>query len=127
MIVLRTFVWGAILGVAIAVAARPTTLYVVHANDQDTPPQPRAALRLPIGTYGGESYGMPTTVVDVAAGVPAERLPSLVQLAPGEHVRWVGDQASANDLDAGAALASRGHGFVELYLSSGRRIVLLLH
>jgi hypothetical protein len=74
------------------------------------------------------------TLVDVAAGLPAEQLGSLVHLGPGEHVIAVDDRAVASDLDAGAVLAELDArpAFVDFEIAGGlatsqRRVVLLLH
>src|SRR5262249_38867683 len=46
-------------------------------------------------------------IVDVAAGVTPEQIAALVRLAPSERVVAIDDRAVADDLDAGALLATR--------------------
>jgi hypothetical protein len=128
MFALRSFVWGSVMGVALAVALRPSyQVRVVPVRAAPVPP----VVRPPPTTV---------TVIDVAAGVPRAQLASLVQLEPDEHIVAVGDRATRNELEAGAAIAgATAHGFVELDTETrtrdldgvlgmpNRRIVLLLH
>jgi hypothetical protein len=73
------------------------------------------------------------TLVDVAMGVPATQLGSLIHLDAGEHVISIDDRPVTGDLDAGAVLAqlSSRPAFVDLEIAGGhggqRRVVLLLH
>jgi hypothetical protein len=115
MMMLRNFVWGAILGVTIAVAVRPSTLRVVHVHELD-----RSLPRV-VGLPAQDA----TTVVDVAANVSDPTLGSLVRLAPGETVLRIDDEPV--HLDASTVFVNGHHGFLELCTSSGRRFVLLFH
>ena len=73
------------------------------------------------------------SVVDVAHGVPPSLLTSIVQLRHDERVIAVDDQAVANDLAAGAAIAARDPGpgrFLDLTVAGAagsRRILVLMH
>jgi hypothetical protein len=74
-------------------------------------------------------------VVDVARGVPASQIASLISLAPGEYVAAVNDRIPRSDLDAGALIASAPHPgeYVDLTVgfegddSVQRRVLVLLH
>jgi hypothetical protein len=73
------------------------------------------------------------TLIDVAAGLPAAQLGSLVKLEREEHVTAIDDRPVRGDLDAGAVLAQLDTrpAFVDLEIAGGnagqRRVVLLLH
>jgi hypothetical protein len=73
------------------------------------------------------------TLIDVAAGLPATQLGSLIKLDRDEHVSAIDDRPTGNDLDAGAILAQLDTrpAFVDLEIDGGigghRRVVLLLH
>jgi len=73
------------------------------------------------------------SVVDVAHGVDAGALGSLVRLRADERVVAVDDQPVANDLAAGALIAARGLGsgkYVDLTIGGAtgrRRILVLMH
>jgi hypothetical protein len=119
MMLLRNFVWGAILGVTIAAAVRPSTLRVVHVHElaaappRDNAPPARDA----------------TTVVDVASNNGIVDLASLIRLAPGESIVAFNDQAMHFD-PRGIVLRGSPRsapGFVDLSTSAGRRIVVLFH
>jgi hypothetical protein len=75
----------------------------------------------------------PVTVVDVARGVDAGALASLVRIREDERVTAVDDQAVANDFAAGAALTERSLGpgkYVDLTVtgaSGSRRVLVLMH
>jgi hypothetical protein len=134
MFALRCFVWGSVIGIAFAVARRPR--YEVRVVTMHHPPRALSFTHGPSagwphhGFHGFAATGSDSaaTIVDVAAGVTPTLLPSLVKLAPGEHVVAVDDRHVANDLEAGALIAnSAPHGYVELDASTGRRIVLILH
>jgi hypothetical protein len=119
MMLLRNFVWGAILGVTVAVAVRPSTLRIVHvheiaaASPREVAPPLRDA----------------TTVVDVAANNTTADLASLIRLAPGESIVAFDDHAMRFDprwiVLRGSPTSSPG--FVDLTTSAGRRIVVLFH
>ena len=73
------------------------------------------------------------SVVDVAHGVDAAALSQLVRLAPDERVIAVDDRPVANDLAAGAAIATQrldtGR-YIDLTVGSARgqrRVLVLLH
>jgi hypothetical protein len=78
---------------------------------------------------------IPPTVIDVAYGVSALTVPSLVHLEPGEHITAVDDREVANDLMAGAVISERARAgtFVDLTVAAGprdlaaRRILVLMH
>jgi|MudIll2142460700_1097286.scaffolds.fasta_scaffold02156_8 hypothetical protein len=73
------------------------------------------------------------TVVDVARGVDAGTLGSLVRLRADERVIAVDDRAVENDFAAGAAIAERALGpgkFLDLTVagaSGSRRVLVLMH
>lgn len=73
------------------------------------------------------------TIVDVAPGVTAAQLPSLLHLLPEERVVSVNDAPVASTLDAGVALGKveLAHGqFLDLEIAStwgNRRLLVLLH
>jgi S1-C subfamily serine protease len=75
----------------------------------------------------------PVTVVDVARGVDAAALGSLVRLRADERVTAVDDQPVANDFAAGAALTQRALGpgtYVDLTVTGARgsrRVLVLMH
>jgi hypothetical protein len=75
----------------------------------------------------------PVTVVDVARGVDAGALASLVRIREDERVTAVDDQPVANDFAAGAALTERALGpgkYVDLTVtgaSGSRRVLVLMH
>lgn len=75
----------------------------------------------------------PVTVVDVARGVDAAALGSLVQLRVDERVTAVDDQPVANDFAAGALLTERALGpgkYVDLTVTGAqgsRRVLVLMH
>lgn len=74
-----------------------------------------------------------STIIDVASGVDPAQLSALIKLGPGEHVVAVDDTPVADDLDAGAAIASRDRmagSFIDLEVASARtkrRVLVLLH
>jgi len=73
------------------------------------------------------------TVVDVARGVDAGTLASIVRLAADERVIAVDDQPVANDFAAGAAISDRSLAsgtYLDLTVASvrgKRRVLVLLH
>ncbi|MBL9016934.1 MAG: hypothetical protein JNL83_22285 [Myxococcales bacterium] len=74
------------------------------------------------------------TIVDVAPGVRASDVPSLIRLAPGERVVAVDDRRVDSDLAAGVAIANRAPAsgaFVDLDIAgtggAHRRVLVLLH
>ena len=75
----------------------------------------------------------PVTVVDVARGVDAAALGSLVRLRADERVTAVDDRPVANDFAAGAALTERSLGpgkYVDLTVTGAqgsRRVLVLMH
>ncbi|MDQ3334077.1 MAG: hypothetical protein M4D80_02870 [Myxococcota bacterium] len=75
----------------------------------------------------------PVTVVDVARGVDAASLASLVRIRSDERVSAVDDQPVANDFAAGAALTERALGpgkYLDLTVtgaSGSRRVLVLMH
>ena len=116
MLLFRSLAVGLMGACVMLLAVRPA--YDVRVA-QEPPPAPVVA---------------PTSasIVDVARGVAPEQVPSLIALAPGEHVVAIGDRAVANDLDAGAELVAgaRGGGFLDLDVRGARgerRVLVLLH
>ena len=74
------------------------------------------------------------TVVDVARGVEAWRLPELVKLHDGEHIHAVDDAVVNSDLGAGAMIALRaavGRDYLDLTVDTPdggqRRLLMVLH
>lgn len=118
MMLLRNFVWGAILGVTVAVAVRPSTLRVVHVHE----------LAATSARDSASPPGDATTVVDVASNNAAD-LASVIRLAPGENLIGLNDRATLLDP---RYLVLKGSpqsapGYVDLLTSTGRRIVVLFH
>lgn len=75
----------------------------------------------------------PVTVVDVAAGVSAEQLATLVVLAPGERIVAIDDVAVAPGITSRAALAAlapKAGRYIDLtvdtYGPQSRRVLVLL-
>jgi hypothetical protein len=101
-------------------------LYFVVQLSGAQPTEPPVVQREPI------KITQQVAVVDVAAGVPAMSIPSLVRLSPGERVTIVDDEHVANDLAAGAAIVegARAKRFVDLTVETrhaSRRVLVLLH
>jgi hypothetical protein len=73
------------------------------------------------------------TVVDVARGVDAGQVATLVRLQPDERVVAVDDQRVDNDFAAGAAMAAHDLGtgkYLDLTVSGtrgARRVLVLMH
>jgi len=76
------------------------------------------------------------TVVDVAPGVPASTVVSLVRIGPGERIASVDDREVGSELVAGLELADAIRGgahYVDLAVASRevpdhvRRVLVLLH
>lgn len=73
------------------------------------------------------------TIIDVAPGVTAAQLPSLVHLRNGEHVTTVDETPVAGDLDAGRVIAQldlHSRSFIDLDVAGPhgeRRVLVLLH
>lgn len=116
MLLFRSLAVGLMGACVMLLAVRPA--YDVRVSQEPPPPVASAPTS--------------ATIVDVAQGVPATQLPSLIALSPGEHVVAIGDRAVANDLDAGAALVAAGvhPGFVDLDVRGAqgeRRVLVLLH
>src|SRR5262245_11409702 len=73
------------------------------------------------------------SIIDVARSVRADQLPAVVRLGPGERVVAVDGEPVADDLAAGAALASHAvaaRTYIDLELAGpggSRRVLVLLH
>src|SRR4051812_8063321 len=73
------------------------------------------------------------SIVDVAPSVAPVQVPALLHLAAGEHIQSIDDVLMADDVEAGARLASLTVGrnrFVDLTVAGGtgsRRVLVLLH
>jgi hypothetical protein len=117
MLLFRSLALGLLGACFLLLAMRPATTHVVDHVDRVVY---RAAPPV-------------ATLVDVAMGVPAAQLGSLVHLEAGEHVIAIDDRPVTGDLDAGAVLAqlTSRPAFVDLEIAGGhggqRRVVLLLH
>jgi hypothetical protein len=74
-----------------------------------------------------------TAIIDIAGGVPRDRIASFINLAPGERVIAVGERAVASDLEAGGAIAAASPApgdFLDLTvegIAGPRRVLVLLH
>lgn len=74
-----------------------------------------------------------TTIVDIAAAVPRDRIASMISLAPGERVIAVGERSVENDLEAGGAIAAQSPSpgeFLDLTvdgIAGPRRVLVLVH
>ena len=79
------------------------------------------------------SHAANATIVDVAGGVSASAVASLLKLEPGEHIAQVGDIHVANDIDAGTEIGLQWHGrdgFFDLDVvgpHGHRRVLVLIH
>ena len=95
--------------------------------------RPAYDVRIEHAQVQGPPASVVPTIVDVAAGVPAGELSSLIRLAPGERVVAVDDHPVATDLEAGAAIVDREASpgtFVDLEVAGAaghRRVLVLLH
>jgi hypothetical protein len=72
----------------------------------------------------------PVTVLDVAPGVSAEEIATMIRLADGERVTAVGDRRLDSDLAAGAALRSATGDYLDLTVDGPhgeRRVLVLRH
>ena len=75
----------------------------------------------------------PVSVVDVARGVDAGTLATVVRLREDERVTAIDDQPVANDFAAGAAISARALGagtYLDLTVTSPhgqRRVLVLMH
>lgn len=75
----------------------------------------------------------PVSVVDVARGVDAGTLATVVRLREDERVTAIDDQPVANDFAAGAAISARALGagtYLDLTVTSprgSRRVLVLMH
>jgi hypothetical protein len=73
------------------------------------------------------------TIIDVAPGVSAAQLATMIRLAPGEHVASIDDAPVSGDVGAGVALGTldlRARHFIDLGVASDvgeRRVLVLLH
>lgn len=73
------------------------------------------------------------TVIDVAPGVPAKTIATLVRLHEGERIAMINDHAIENDLEAGMQIGEqlrRGSKFVDLTVTDAgtlRRVLVVLH
>lgn len=74
-----------------------------------------------------------TTIVDIAATVPRDRVASMISLAPGERVIAVGDRTVDSDLEAGGAIAAVSPApgeYLDLTVdgvAGPRRVLVLMH
>jgi S1-C subfamily serine protease len=120
MLVFRSLALGLLGACCLLFASHPLVeLYVVRERPviaAAAPPPPAA------------------TIIDVASGVDPASVAGLVHLEADEHVVAVNDVPVSNDLDAGAAIASRrmliGGRYVDLEVAGGagsRRVLVLLH
>jgi len=129
MIVFRSLAIGLLGACFWLLATRPVAIVV---RDQPPQPSPLDDVRRLSG-IGLAAPAQPPTIIDVAPGVTAAQLPSLVQLQNGEHVTTVDDTAVAGDLDAGRAIAElslHARSFIDLGVTGPRgerRVLVLLH
>jgi hypothetical protein len=128
MFVFRSLALGLLGACFWLLATRPVAIVVRD--------QPRDAALHDIRRLSGIGLAAPVeapTIIDVAPGVTAAQLPSLVQLHGGEHVMTVDDTPVAGDLDAGRVLAQldlRARSFIDLGVAGPhgeRRVLVLLH
>jgi hypothetical protein len=129
MLVFRSLTLGLLGACVLLLARRPPVELRQNDAVPAAPPPPIAA-----------------TIVDVAAGVSPELIPSLVRLRPGEHVTAIDDTAVGSDLEAGGLLPRQarvrlstafgggtygGHdAFLDLTVTGAdgpRRVLVLLH
>jgi hypothetical protein len=117
MLLLRSVTTGLVAAcVVLAAMARPPVLPSV-----------------PMSAPPSEATTTPVSIVDVAGGVPASQLATLVHLRAGEAVTAIDDQAVGTELAAGAVIASlpaRPGSYIDLTLAGPngeRRVLLLLH
>jgi hypothetical protein len=109
------------LGLFTFLVALVVWMVVEEVRIRDKPAQP------PAPTYAD------VTVVDVARGVDAGTLASLVRLRADERVVAVDDQQVQNDFAAGAAIAARDLAsgkYLDLTVTGAtgaRRVLVLMH
>lgn len=129
MIVFRSLAIGLLGACFWLLATRPVEIVV---RDQPRSLFPPGDVRRLSGIGLAAPLEAPT-IIDVAPGVTAAQLPSLVQLQNGEHVTTVDDTPVAGDLDAGRVLAQldlHARSFVDLGVAGPhgeRRVLVLLH
>lgn len=95
----------------------------MHTTIVTTAPAPRPA-----------AVGSSASIVDIAPGLSAGVVPSLLRLAPDERVVSVDDRPVASDLEAGAAITAHDPGsrsYIDLEVASdaggSRRVLVLMH
>jgi hypothetical protein len=154
MLLFRSLTLGLLGACFLLIATRPT--FVVHRDCSLQTPMVAATQRPPVRHLSGRTaaFGvgadgaplaalpavevshptaLPPSVVDVAPGVSASRLASLVRLDEGEHVTTIDDQAVSGDIDAGVRLATldlRARRYIDLGVEGPRgtrRVLVLLH
>ena len=116
MLLFRSLALGLLSACFFLLAFRPT--YVVRV-------EPAAPARVATATG--------PTLVDVGQGVSSAAITQLVHLAPDEHIIAIDDRPVADDLDAGAALATHPlwpGGYIDLTVAAAthqRRVLVLFH
>ncbi len=124
MFAFRSLVVGLLGACCLLLAMRPAVTVVAPAPGRTLATAP-AALQ-PCASTG-------PTIVDVAPGVTAAQLPTLLHLLPDEHVVSINDTPAASTLDAGVALGkldlATGR-YLDLEIANTwgkRRVLVLLH
>jgi hypothetical protein len=147
MLLFRSLTLGLLGACFLLVATRPT-VEIRRSCSMQAPAQMRrasangfAGLRDAGGSFiaglpaprSSRPAEIPPAVVDVAPGVSASQLASLVRLDDGEHVTSIDDRAVAGDIDAGVRLAAldlAARHYIDLGVEGprgARRVLVLLH
>ena len=110
------------LAIAVVVFGVTLSISLIRNVVTDEKPAPRATATIE-----------PVTVIDVARGVDAGTLATLVRLHDDERVSAIDDQPVANDFAAGAVItahALRAGSYLDLTVTSAttsRRVLVLMH
>lgn len=121
MVVFRSITIGLLFACFALLLTRSTELLVV-----------REASQTPLPARAEPPPNLPT-IIDVAPGVTAAQLALTIQLAPGEQITAVDDEAVAGTMGAGLVLASRAlksGEFIDFSVDGPqgeRRVLALLH
>jgi hypothetical protein len=128
MLVFRSLAIGLLGACALLLSSGP----VVQVRMLAEPYAPTSAVER-AAREARHADALPQSVIDVAPGVTAAQLASLVRLAPGEHVTTIDDLPVEGDLGAGVLLAGlelRARRYIDLGVTGPagtRRVVVLLH
>ena len=131
MLLFRSLTLGLLGACFLLIATRPT-VEIRRSCPMQTPTL-ALAQRPIIALESPRPLSLPPAVVDVAPGVSASQLASLVRLDEGERVATIDDRAVSGTLDAGVALAAldlTSRRYIDLGVEGPRgtrRVLVLLH